>query len=76
MKQTKKGNQWYFGMKAHIGVDAASGCVRQPKMTSANVHDSVKSMPCCVWKEIAFSDSAYAGNERVPPQTGDRAERR
>jgi IS5 family transposase len=39
MKQTRKGNQWYFGMKVHIGVDAASGCVHSAEMTSANVHD-------------------------------------
>ena len=37
MKQTKKGNQWYFGMKAHIGTDASSGCVHSAEMTSANV---------------------------------------
>ena len=39
MHQTKKGNQWYFGMKAHIGVDAASGLVHTVVGTAANVSD-------------------------------------
>ena len=40
MSQTKKGNQWYFGMKAHIGVDAKSGLVHTIKTTTAKVHDA------------------------------------
>lgn len=39
MHQTKKGNQWFFGMKAHIGVDADSGLVHSVAGTAANVHD-------------------------------------
>jgi IS5 family transposase len=39
MKQTRKGNQWYFGMKAHIGVDAATGLAHTVVATSANVAD-------------------------------------
>ena len=39
MHQTKKGNQWYFGMKCHIGVDAESGLVHTVVGTSANVND-------------------------------------
>ena len=39
MKQTKKGNQWYFGMKAHIGVDAVTGLTHRVAATSANVAD-------------------------------------
>jgi IS5 family transposase len=37
--QTKKGNQWFFGMKAHIGVDEHSGLVHHVSCTSANVGD-------------------------------------
>jgi IS5 family transposase len=37
--QSKKGNQWHFGMKAHIGVDAATGLVHSLVTTAANVHD-------------------------------------
>jgi IS5 family transposase len=65
MKQTKKGNQWYFGMKVHIGADAASGCVHSAEMTSANVHDSVVIDALLHGEEeIAFGDSAYASKER------------
>ena len=39
MHQTKKGNQWHFGMKAHIGVDDASGLVHHVECTAANVAD-------------------------------------
>ena len=39
MHQTKKGNQWYFGMKMHIGVDIDSSMVHSLEATSANVHD-------------------------------------
>jgi IS5 family transposase len=39
LHQTKKGNQWYFGMKSHIGVDADSGLVHPDIGTAANVHD-------------------------------------
>jgi IS5 family transposase len=39
MHQTKKGNQWYFGMKAHIGVDAKSGLTHSLVTTAANEHD-------------------------------------
>ena len=40
MSQTKKGNQWYFGRKAHIGVDAKSGLVHTVKTTTGKVHDA------------------------------------
>jgi transposase, IS5 family len=39
MKQTNKGNQWYFGLKAHIGVDAVTGLTHSVVATSANVAD-------------------------------------
>jgi len=39
MHQTKKGNQWYFGMKVHIGVDKDSGLIHSVVTTAANVHD-------------------------------------
>ena len=40
MSQSKKGNQWYFAMKAHIGVDARSGLVHTAGVTSGKVHDA------------------------------------
>jgi len=39
MHQTKKGNQWYYGMKIHIGVDKDSGLIHSVVNTAANVHD-------------------------------------
>ncbi|MEB4704884.1 transposase, partial [Klebsiella quasipneumoniae] len=38
-RETKKGNQWHFGMKAHIGVDAKSGLTHSLVTTAANEHD-------------------------------------
>ena len=40
MKQTKKGNQWYIGMKAHVGTDSNSGLAHSIVVTDAGVHDS------------------------------------
>lgn len=47
MHQAKKGNQWYFGMKAHIGVDDESGLVHSVVGTAANLADSRRSISCC-----------------------------
>ena len=52
MHQTKKGNQWYFGMKAHIGVDADSGLVHTVRGTSANVNDVVEANSLLHGKEV------------------------
>lgn len=43
MKQSKKGNQWYFGMKAHIGADAKSGLVHTVRGTAGSVNDVVEA---------------------------------
>ena len=75
MKQTKKGNRWYFGMKAHVGADATSGCVHSAEMTSANVHGSVATDALLHGEEeIAFGDSACASNERSPEATRDEGD--
>ena len=50
MSSTKKGNDWYFGMKAHVGVDAESGTVHSLEATTAKVHDSR------VWDELLHGD--------------------
>ena len=39
MYQTRKGKQWYFGMKVHVGVDKDNGLIHSIETTSANVHD-------------------------------------
>lgn len=65
MHQTKKGNQWYFGMKAHIGVDASSGIVHTVVTTSANVHD-VTQAHCLLHGEgrSAYGDSGFLGVDK------------
>jgi transposase, IS5 family len=62
MKQTKKGNQWYFGMKAHIGVDAHSGLVHTVKGTAANVNDVTQAGALLHGQEEdVFGDAGYQG---------------
>ena len=62
MKQTKKGNQWYFGMKAHIGVDISSGLVHSVVGTSANVADiNIAGQLLHGREDVAFGDSGYRG---------------
>jgi len=62
MHQAKKGNQWFFGMKAHIGVDDASGLVHHVACTAANVSDVTQSHKLLHGKEdVVFGDSGYTG---------------
>ncbi len=62
MHQTKKGNQWYFGMKLHIGADSQSGLVHSASVTAANVHDSHEVPNLLHGEETRFyGDSAYRG---------------
>jgi transposase, IS5 family len=62
MHQSKKGNQWYFGMKAHIGVDAESGLVHTVRGTSGNVNDVVEANALLHGEETeAFADAGYQG---------------
>ena len=65
MHQTKKGNEWRFGMKCHIGVDAFSGLVHTIAVTSANVHDvSVASRLIREDDDVVYGDSGYLGIEK------------
>ena len=50
MHQTKKGNQWYFGMKAHVGVDSKTKLVHSVVATAANVADARCCRSCCTGK--------------------------
>jgi IS5 family transposase len=62
MHQTKKGKQWHFGMKAHIGVDAESGLVHTVVGTAANVNDVTQAGALLHGREeIAFGDAGYQG---------------
>ena len=65
MHQTKKGNQYYFGMKCHVGVDAGSGYVHSIVTTAANVHDiTVASQLIREDDEVVYGDSGYIGIEK------------
>lgn len=65
MHQTKKGNQWYFGMKAHIGVDADSGLVHTVTSTAANVADVTQAEHLLHGKEeVLHGDSGFTGVEK------------
>ena len=65
MHQTKKGNQWYFGMKAHIGVDADSGLVHTVRSTAANVADVTQAEHLLHGKEeVLHGDSGFTGVEK------------
>jgi IS5 family transposase len=71
MKQTKKGNQWYFGMKAHIGVDAQSGLVHTVAGTAANVNDlNMAGALLHGQEEAAFGDAGYQGVHKRPEAQG------
>jgi len=66
MHQTKKGNQWYFGMKAHIGVDSRTKLIHSVAATAANVHDS-RLLPDLLHggETRVWGDSAYTGQSEV-----------
>ena len=67
MHQAKKGNQWHFGMKAHIGVDLDSGLVHTVLTTPANVNDITQAHGLLHGEEtVAFGDAGYQGVEKRP----------
>ena len=62
MHQTKKGNQWHFGMKVHIGVDADTGLVHSMSATAANVHDVTEAHNLLHGGEtMVWCDAGYQG---------------
>ena len=67
MHQTKKGNQWHFGMKAHIGVDVASGLVHTVRGTAANEAD-INQMAAVLHGQESdiFADAGYTGADKRP----------
>jgi IS5 family transposase len=72
MHQTKKGNQWYFGMKAHTGVDAGTGYVHSVSVTAANVHD-LDQITTLVRAddEVVYADAGYQGVQKRPDINSD-----
>jgi IS5 family transposase len=66
MHQTKKGNQWYFGMKAHLGVDSRTKLIHSVAATAANVHDSQVLPDLLHGQETrVWGDAAYSGQRDV-----------
>ncbi|MCM8750697.1 IS5 family transposase [Thermomicrobiaceae bacterium CFH 74404] len=65
MHQTKKGNQWYFGCKAHVGTDAASGLAHSVVVTPANVADVTQAHALLHGEERdVFADAGYQGVDK------------
>jgi len=71
MHQTKKGNQWYFGMKVHAGVDKDSGLIHSVVVTSANVHDLTPAAELLHGEEkVVYADAGYQGIAKRPEMVG------
>ena len=67
MHQTKKGNEWHFGMKMHIGVDETYGIVHSLTTTSANVHDIIETARLLHGdEESIWADAGYQGAHKRP----------
>ena len=75
MHQTKKGNQWYFGLKAHIGVDAKEGTVHTVVTTAANVADS-RVLPDLLHGEErkVWGDGGYQGQTEAIKEAAPKAQ--
>ena len=72
MHSSKKGNQWYFGMKAHIGTDADSGLVHTVHGTSGHVSDIAEANTLLHGEEsLAFGDAGYQGVDKRPDTNAD-----
>jgi IS5 family transposase len=72
MHSSKKGNQWHFGMKAHIGVDADSGLVHTVRGTAGHVADVTEGSSLLHGEETAvFADAGYQGADKRPDAKPD-----
>ena len=75
MHQTKKGNQWYFGMKAHIGVDSQTKLIHTAVVTPANVADATVLPELLHGEETkVWGDQAYRGQSKVIQEHAPRAQ--
>ena len=74
MHQTRKGQQWYFGMKMHIGVDSRTGLAHSAVVTAANVHDK-HPLPDLLHanEQRVYGDSAYASQKALIETKAPRA---
>jgi IS5 family transposase len=72
MRQAKKGNQWHFGMKMHIGVDAGSGLIHTMVATPANVNDVTQGHALLHGEEhLVFADAGYQGIDKREERCSD-----
>lgn len=72
MHQTKKGNEWYHGMKAHAGVDAGTGLIHSLETTAANVSDITEAAALIREDdEVVYGDAGYLGIEKRPEVQND-----
>lgn len=72
MHQTKKGNEWHFGMKAHAGVDCGTGYVHTVVATAASVHDIAEAAKLIRDDDnVVYGDSGYLGIEKRDEVKGD-----
>ncbi|MET1082387.1 MAG: IS5 family transposase [Burkholderiales bacterium] len=81
MHQTKKGNQWYFGMKGHVGVDKKHKLIHSVAASAANMHDANMMPELLHGREThVWGDSAYAGQtemiEALAPAAKDLTQKR
>ena len=75
MHQTKKGNQWYYGMKVHVGVDKDSGLIHSVVTTGASVHDLTPAAELLHGdEEVVYGDAGYQGIAKRPEMAGTAAE--
>jgi transposase, IS5 family len=75
MHQTKKGNQWCFGMKAHVGVDSKTKIIHSAVATAANVADSTVLPDLLHGEETrVWGDPAYKGQSHVIKECAPRAQ--
>jgi IS5 family transposase len=74
MHQTKKGQQWYFGMKAHVGVDSKNKLIHTAVATAANLSDA-SILPCLLHgsETRVWGDGAYQGQTEVIRERAPRA---
>jgi IS5 family transposase len=75
MHQAKKGQQWYFGMKIHAGVDKDSGLIHSVVTTAANVHDLTPAAELLHGEEeVVYADAGYQGIAKRPEMAGKTTE--
>ena len=75
MHQTRKGKQWYFGMKAHVGVDSKTKMIHSVVATAANVADSTVLPELLHRKETkVWGDLAYRGQTEAMQEVAPRAQ--